>query len=102
MPRDPLADALEGSHHGSPYGGSEAHTVLKRLIETASPDVVADAMEHFLRRLALLEDFLEAQNLEVDGEQLEQFRSQHLPRLDKATAQLAQMLHGHVARREGG
>lgn len=82
---------------------SEAYTILLRLVNSAPPEVVADAMKQFLERLALIELYLEEDvQIEVDGEDLKRFRETHMPELKGATTQLAHLLHGNVARREGG
>lgn len=103
--RDPMAEALSNSGPGDqdPYGVSEAHTILLRLFNSAPPEVLADAVRTYLERLALLELYLEeAMEVEIDVEALKRFHEQHLPALRAATTQLAHLLHGNVARREGG
>jgi hypothetical protein len=100
---DPMADIL-GDSGGSqdPYGTSEAYTILNRLLNSAPPEVIADAVETFLQRLALLELYLENEEIDLDAAALKTFRETHLPQLRDATTQLAHLLHGNVARREGG
>jgi hypothetical protein len=98
---DPLAAFV--ADEGDAYGISVTQSLLKRLIETASPEAIVAELDGFLERLALLEMFLEEERrMEIDSTELKQFRIRIRPQLEKEKSNLAAALYGAVARREGG
>lgn len=87
---------------GTPDGPTRSHDVLQRLVESGHPALVADAIDLYLRRLALLELLIEERGLDLEESELADFLGTHREAVDDATYQLAQLLFGRVASREGG
>lgn len=98
---DPMAELL--SQNSNPYGASRAHAYLTKLFGMATPEVLAHAAEDMLRRIVLLESFIENElNLHISEEELTSYLEKHHLQVDEDTGKLASLFFGKIARREGG
>lgn len=98
---DPLADMLH--QESDPYRESFSNGVLHQLFTTNHPQVLAEAAGEMLKRLVVLEMYMEEElDLTIPEKDLKKFIEKHTPEIVRETEKLATIFFGSIARREGG
>ncbi len=98
---DPLADHLESEDN--PYGYPSTYRILHQLFSSVAPYILAQTTGTILKRLALLEMYLEEERgISVSEDELREFLHRRHPEIEKEMEKLAMFFYGSIARLEGG
>jgi hypothetical protein len=97
---DPLANIVNNEDQA--YGATKAMKVLYSAFQNLDAGGLAAATESFLKRLVILEMFLERDGVNISAEELDNFLATNSPEIDEETAKLSHLFYGKIATREGG